>query len=199
MANTSLLQVRVDAEDREKASEILESLGTNLSAAVNMLIKQIIITEGIPFDVKRSNSLSPHTRMNAHGSDMDSLVVIPALPARIIPAIEYTNLISMIPAGKIAREEDINTYFAEKYHVERAKPDYSGWPVYGNDGIAIPYWRVISSRGYVSGSHHCDANRQYEMLTQEGIELVPYKKSYRVVDYKRYLFEYQQEGQKPKE
>ena len=45
MANTSLLQVRVDAEDREKASAILESLGTNLSATVNMLIKQIIITE----------------------------------------------------------------------------------------------------------------------------------------------------------
>ncbi len=31
---------------------ILEKLGTNLSAVVNMLIKQIIITEGIPFEVK---------------------------------------------------------------------------------------------------------------------------------------------------
>ena len=115
MANTSLLQVRVDAEDREKASEILESLGTNLSAAVNMLIKQIIITEGIPFEVKRPNPSSPRTRMNARGVDVDRLMVIPALPSRIIPAIEYTNLISMIPAGKIAREEDINSYFAEKY------------------------------------------------------------------------------------
>ena len=191
MANTSLLQVRVDAEDREKASEILESLGTNLSAAVNMLIKQIIITEGIPFEVKRPNPSSPRTRMNARGVDVDRLMAIPALPSRIIPAIEYTNLISMIPAGKIAREEDINSYFAEKYQVEHVEPDYSGWPVYGNDGSEIPYWRVISSRGYVSGSHHCDANRQYEMLMQEGIELVPYKKSYRVVDYKRYLFEFQ--------
>lgn len=31
---------------------ILEKLGTNLSAVVNMLIKQIIITERIPFEVK---------------------------------------------------------------------------------------------------------------------------------------------------
>lgn len=52
MANTSLLQVRTSAEDKEKASAILEKLGTNLSAVVNMLIKQIIITEGIPFEIK---------------------------------------------------------------------------------------------------------------------------------------------------
>ena len=52
MANTSLLQVRTNAADREKAAEILEALGTNLSAVVNMLLKQIIITESIPFEIK---------------------------------------------------------------------------------------------------------------------------------------------------
>lgn len=52
MANTSLLQVRTSTEDKEKASEILEKLGTNLSAVVNMMLKQIILTEGIPFEVK---------------------------------------------------------------------------------------------------------------------------------------------------
>ena len=52
MFNASLLQVRTSAEDKEKASEILEKLGTNLSAVVNMMIKQIILTEGIPFEVK---------------------------------------------------------------------------------------------------------------------------------------------------
>ena len=54
MANTSMLQVRTDFADREKAAAILDSLGTNLSAVVNMLIKQIIITESIPFEVKLS-------------------------------------------------------------------------------------------------------------------------------------------------
>ncbi|MDE5757789.1 MAG: type II toxin-antitoxin system RelB/DinJ family antitoxin [Allobaculum sp.] len=57
MANTALLQVRTSAEDKEKASMILEKLGTNLSAVVNMLIKQIIITEGIPFEVKLNRPL----------------------------------------------------------------------------------------------------------------------------------------------
>lgn len=56
MSNTSLLQVRTSAEDKEKASKILEKLGTNLSAVVNMMIKQIILTEGIPFDIKMNHS-----------------------------------------------------------------------------------------------------------------------------------------------
>lgn len=56
MANTSLLQVRTSSEDKERASEILEKLGTNLSAVVNMMIKQIILTESIPFEVKISHS-----------------------------------------------------------------------------------------------------------------------------------------------
>ena len=54
----SYLQVRVDSEDKQKASEILEGLGTNLSTVVNMLLKQIILTEGIPFDVKMKKSNS---------------------------------------------------------------------------------------------------------------------------------------------
>ncbi len=57
MANTSLLQVITSSEDKEKASKILEKLGTNLSAVVNMMIKQIILTESIPFEVKINHSL----------------------------------------------------------------------------------------------------------------------------------------------
>lgn len=50
------IQVRVDEVDKEKASQILEELGTNLSAVVNMLLKQIIMTKSIPFEVKMSQS-----------------------------------------------------------------------------------------------------------------------------------------------
>ena len=59
MPNSSMLQVRTNPIDKEKASAILESLGTNLSTVVNMLIKQIIITESIPFEIKLNNS--PYT------------------------------------------------------------------------------------------------------------------------------------------
>lgn len=55
MAN-SYLQVRVNEEDKEKASQILDNLGTNLSTVVNMLIKQIILTQSIPFEIKMGQS-----------------------------------------------------------------------------------------------------------------------------------------------
>lgn len=48
----TFLQVRTEKSDKEKASDILESLGTNLSTVVNMLLKQIILTKSIPFEVK---------------------------------------------------------------------------------------------------------------------------------------------------
>ncbi len=51
MANSSLIQVRASEEDKKRAAEILDNLGTNLSSVINMLLKQIIITESIPFEI----------------------------------------------------------------------------------------------------------------------------------------------------
>ena len=50
MANSSMLQVRTDPNDREKAAAILDSLGTNLSAVVNMLDGLGVPAENILFD-----------------------------------------------------------------------------------------------------------------------------------------------------
>ena len=50
------IQVRAEESDKELASEILEKLGTNLSTVVNMLLKQIIMTKSIPFEVKLKES-----------------------------------------------------------------------------------------------------------------------------------------------
>lgn len=52
MANPTYLQVRTNRIDKEQASAIVEELGTNLSTVVNMLLKQIIITRSIPFEMK---------------------------------------------------------------------------------------------------------------------------------------------------
>lgn len=57
------LQVRTTEADKQAAAEVLEDLGTNLSAVVNMLLKQIVLTKGIPFDVKlpeNKKKISPY-------------------------------------------------------------------------------------------------------------------------------------------
>ena len=52
MAGSTFVQFRTTEEDKRQAAEILDSLGTNLSTVFNMLLKQIILTQGIPFEIK---------------------------------------------------------------------------------------------------------------------------------------------------
>lgn len=54
MSNT-YIQVRTNQNDKEQASAILDKLGTNISTVVNMLLKQIIMTKGIPFEIKMNS------------------------------------------------------------------------------------------------------------------------------------------------
>ena len=57
------LQVRTNKKDKEEAAAILEQLGTNLSSVVNMLIKQIIIARGVPFEAKLPSDVYTNKEM----------------------------------------------------------------------------------------------------------------------------------------
>jgi len=43
---------RIDSNDKEKVTEIYESLGMNLSTAFNVFVKKSISDGGLPFDVR---------------------------------------------------------------------------------------------------------------------------------------------------
>ena len=45
-------QIRIDEATKKQAAELLEGLGLNLSDAVNMFLKQVVMHGGIPFEVK---------------------------------------------------------------------------------------------------------------------------------------------------
>lgn len=49
---TSSIQISIDESTKQEATALLEGLGLNLSDAVNMFLKQIILQNGIPFAVK---------------------------------------------------------------------------------------------------------------------------------------------------
>lgn len=49
---TSAINVQVDSHDKEVANGILKNLGLNMSTFVNMAIKQLIYTDGLPFEAK---------------------------------------------------------------------------------------------------------------------------------------------------
>lgn len=53
MANlTSPISVNVPAEVKEESNHIFNSLGLNMSTAINMFLKKVIYERGIPFEVK---------------------------------------------------------------------------------------------------------------------------------------------------
>ena len=53
MANlTSAVNVNVDSNIKKEATEILNGLGLNMSTAINMFLTQVVMQDGIPFEVK---------------------------------------------------------------------------------------------------------------------------------------------------
>lgn len=49
---TTPTQIRIEETTKKQAVELLEGLGLNLSEAVNMFLKQVVLQRGIPFEVK---------------------------------------------------------------------------------------------------------------------------------------------------
>lgn len=52
MAKTANLYTRIDPELKEQAEYILNSLGLPPSSAITMFYKQVVLQQGLPFNVK---------------------------------------------------------------------------------------------------------------------------------------------------
>ena len=48
---TTMISVQVNKKDKEKATVILNDLGLNMSAYINMALKHLINYDGVPFEV----------------------------------------------------------------------------------------------------------------------------------------------------
>ncbi|WEV67283.1 type II toxin-antitoxin system RelB/DinJ family antitoxin [Bifidobacterium sp. ESL0769] len=63
------IQIRTNKELKEEATELLESIGLDLTTAINMTLKQIVNTRSLPFEPKAP------TFENAVLSTMDEPVI----------------------------------------------------------------------------------------------------------------------------
>lgn len=62
MANTSAVYARIDTTLKENAEGILSRLGISPSSAIQMLYSQIVLRQGMPFDLRLP--VSPPTCVN---------------------------------------------------------------------------------------------------------------------------------------
>ena len=53
---TSVININVPSEVKEEATSLFNSLGLNMSTAINMFLKKAIYERGIPFDIKQRPS-----------------------------------------------------------------------------------------------------------------------------------------------
>lgn len=56
MANTSVVYARIDTNLKESAEGILSQLGISPSSAIQMLYSQIVLNNGLPFDLRLPTS-----------------------------------------------------------------------------------------------------------------------------------------------
>ena len=52
----SNINVRIDADKKQKAQELFSSLGLDMSTAINLFIQQALEFNGIPFTIRKYNA-----------------------------------------------------------------------------------------------------------------------------------------------
>lgn len=101
MANTSPIFVRVDEDVKNKSESILKQLGISMSSAFNMFLNQIILCNGLPFDVRLPRE--PIATGNMSEEQIEELI---------------QDGVDSCKEGTFTKEE-VDTYFEEKYDLKR--------------------------------------------------------------------------------
>jgi len=53
MAKTDTLHIRVEPQVKTKAEDTLNDLGISITEAINIFLHQVILNDGIPFEIKK--------------------------------------------------------------------------------------------------------------------------------------------------
>ena len=56
MSKTAMIRARTDSQLKEKVEEIFDELGINATSAINIFYKQVLLSHGLPFDVRIPNA-----------------------------------------------------------------------------------------------------------------------------------------------
>lgn len=53
MAKTDTLHIRIEPNVKQRAEETLNDLGLSITEAINVFLNQVILNDGIPFEIKK--------------------------------------------------------------------------------------------------------------------------------------------------
>ncbi len=124
----------------------------------------------------------------------------PAKEVRSVSYEIYLNLLRLVPEGRLTRREDIEKFVAKKLGVEFVSFEVTNNILYKKHTELvdkIPYWRKVSKQGWLEDTLDCSRYMQEKKLKEEGFEITkcgPQLRSLRIVDYKKYLFDFEKES-----
>jgi hypothetical protein len=72
MANTNAVYARIDSTLKENAENILGKLGISPSSAIQMLYSQIVLQNGMPFELRLSNRKTPVSLSRLSKEELDA-------------------------------------------------------------------------------------------------------------------------------
>ena len=122
-------------------------------------------------------------------------------PVRV-PASAYAELVSRIPAGYVTTTKEVDKILCHRYggeaieldgptpkFINRETREISLFPT-EEDFEAIPFYRVLSERGYIPNTRFMGREFAIQKLAAEGHVIKPVGKGYRVEGYKDRLYDF---------
>ena len=86
MADTATISFRTDPQVKQRAKELYESMGLDLSTALNMFLRQSLTDNGMPFRVTRENPLNMEARRQVDAREGSAFPDVDALMKDLMDA-----------------------------------------------------------------------------------------------------------------
>lgn len=207
MGEQTMIQIRVDSQLKEDAAEVFERIGIDIPTAVRMFFKAAVREQRLPFstNVAEVQKVSEADKLMEYfkgmvmyeppiiGDDESCVAVMPLENGRDIPSAMYVQLLMKVPVGRITCWEDIFAFLGKIYGRQVSGFPDRPLPHIDTERKQIPYWRVVSSKGVLGDGRGGSKESQKEQLIKEGIPVIQrgsIEGSYRVENYKEYMFDF---------
>lgn len=102
MANTNAVYTRIDSTLKENAEHILGQLGISPSSAIQMLYSQIVLQNGMPFELRLPNRKPPISLGRLSKEELDA---------------ELQKGIDSLKNERSYTKEEVDAFFREKYGI----------------------------------------------------------------------------------
>lgn len=107
----------------------------------------------------------------------------------LITREEIADEICRIPEGRVVPIDDLMNHLESRHKGESIQYEHDIWPLM-RYGEWVPYWRVVSPKGFIGQVGYTDRECAEYYLEKEGVPLKPASRSLKIADLDHYRFRF---------